>query len=268
MRLQQLEEVAQCELDRFRGFAAKSQPCVLRGVAGDWPMVARGRFKDNTQLLRERLGDRRCLVSFDPTASFFNYEIPKSFQTMSRQNRKPPGADAPRLVNPGRLEMQFADFLTAASLKQGAPFTDVVAPAVNMPYDADDVGQGSEFETMLHVPLSEIQQLSLYCVDDAADWPEDLLQEFVPGDLAAKLLPEWQPLLQVLPCAEWQDRCSSSPLSKHQLCVSDDSCHEHCRRYLLPPSNCFLPVGQVWNAILQTSSMADVHLNRWKDPGI
>ncbi|CAE7928384.1 unnamed protein product, partial [Symbiodinium necroappetens] len=199
--LQQLEEVFHWELDRFRGFAARSQPCVLRGVAADWPMVVQGRFQDNVQLLRRCLGNRRCLVSFDPTASFFNYEIPRSFQTKPRSVREPSGADAPRLINPGRLEMMFGDFLTAAELKHGvvAP-TETAARAVSMPYDADDAGTGRNLKAsqdVLYVPLRELQQLSLYCVDDAADWPDDLLQEFVPGDLTTKLdMPEWQPFLR------------------------------------------------------------------------
>eukprot|EP00439_Symbiodinium_sp_Y106_P046620 s4352_g5.t4 len=201
MCLQQLEEVAHWELDRFKGFAARSQPCVLRGIAADWPMVVQGRFQDNVQLLRRRLGNRRCLVSFDPTASFFNYEIPGSFQTKHHSVREPPGADAPRLINPGRLEMKFGDFLTAAELKHGVVGpTKSAARVVSMPYDADDADAGRDFEAVqdvLYVQMKELQQLSLYCVDDAADWPEDLLQEFVHGDLTTKLdMPEWQPFLR------------------------------------------------------------------------
>ena len=32
-------------------------------------------------------------------------------------------------------------------------------------------------QDVLYVQMKELQQLSLYCVDDAADWPEDLLQD-------------------------------------------------------------------------------------------
>ncbi|CAE8625012.1 unnamed protein product [Polarella glacialis] len=225
VRLRKLEEANPQVEDSFRGFADAGKPCVLRGLASEWPAVAAGRFEPQTAAeLRSRLGSRRCHVSFEPSSTLFHFDVPEGWQASA-----PPapgsraGSSEPRLVNPGRLSMSYADFMDACHRKRhgGGP-SKKTARVVNVPYDDDEEDTGgsteppgtqgannnnnhsnnnnnrrrTQPELPVEVPLSFLEKLALYCVEDADAWPEDLLQAFVPGDPAEQLMPEWQPLLR------------------------------------------------------------------------
>lgn len=105
-------------------------------------------------------------------------------------------ASSPMLLNPGRLSMPFSSFLEACDWKQqGGGSTSRTVRVVNELYDNEDDSDPPPGAS-LDVPLAVLAKLSLYCVEDVREWPQDLFEIFAPHDPAQDLLPEWVPLLQ------------------------------------------------------------------------
>lgn len=222
------------DASRFRDLAEASRPCVVRRLAADWPFVEKGRLDPSVGAeIRRRIGSRTCNVSFEPGSTLFGYEVPEGWVAPAAGGGAGGGpaveAEAPeeegsgrkrrvpRLVNPGRLAMPFAAFLEACDRKRyGGGASSSIARVINVPYDGDEdeaedggspqslpsphSGRGCRRarppESPFDVPLSILERMALYCVEDAKDWPPDLLQQLVAGDPAADLMPEWVPRLE------------------------------------------------------------------------
>lgn len=187
----------------FREFAAAGRPCALRGLAGHWPFVERGRFDPAVGAeLRRRLGSRTCHVSFDPSSTLFSFEgghgTSSSAEAVATEKEEASAA-GPRLVNPGRAAMVFGSFLdTCEAKRHGGSASGLTVRAVNAPYDGDEQPrEHGVTEAPLDVPVALLEKLALYCVEDASTWPEDVLKQFAPSDPAEDLLvPEWLPQLR------------------------------------------------------------------------
>jgi len=200
VHLQHVQEL-QCpaEASEFVEFSECSRPCVLRGLASDWPFVQQGRFNSVTNTeLRRRVGSRTCNVCFEPGTTLFGYEVPNGWDAESSSGSN----SVPRLVNPGRLAMPLDRFLELCEHKRhcAGPSNRRVR-VVNMPYDAEDVptlsaSSSSSPEKPVDVSMEMLQKLALYCVEDANDWPQDFVEQLCPHDPASEVAPEWMDRLK------------------------------------------------------------------------
>lgn len=178
---QTLDEVQE-PFDAFRGYAENCKPCALRGLA---PKAVLLRATAKLRGLQQR-----CLVSFDPSSQFFHFEECHVDGASDSQWR---------LLNPGRVAMDFQDFLSACqrSTKSTDSASGATVSLVNVPYDADEMdAMPDEPEVLvpLKIPLEDLKELALYCVEDASSPPwRDLLEDFGPLDPSSRL-PAFQAL--------------------------------------------------------------------------
>lgn len=228
-----LEEVSSASehAPHFRSCVERKAPCVLRGFAADWPFVQRGRFDLRTgDAFRTRLARHQCHVSFEPGSTLFHFEVPDGW-VASQPGERDTGCDdasstdgelqpTPRLVNPGRLMMQFGSFLDVCEGRRlrhslgppgrsdlhrhtyeeaglgGAARPQRLVRVVNSMYDDEDSPGDRHPVPALDVPAALLESLALYCVEDAKQWPPDVLRELAPEDPAGRLIPGWQPQLR------------------------------------------------------------------------
>lgn len=163
--------------DAFQGYAENCKPCALRGLAPKALAPATARKLCGLQ--------HRCLVSFDPSSKFFYFEecqVPAVGVGLSPW----------RLLNPGRVAMDFQDFLSACRSARSTHSTKstnstgATAWLVNVPYDADELPDDPEV-LPIKIPLDDLKELALYCVEDASCPPWCDLREAFGPDPSSRL---------------------------------------------------------------------------------
>eukprot|EP00435_Cladocopium_sp_Y103_P054681 s661_g17.t2 len=120
-------------------------------------------------------------VSFDPSSKLFYFEECQDPAVESSRWR---------LLNPGRVAMNFQDFLSACRSTNSKKDDKTTASLVNIPYDADELSDTDPEVGLapLEIPVDDLKELALYCVEDASGPPwADLLEDFGSLDPVSQL---------------------------------------------------------------------------------